>query len=266
MVHRARRALGTKAVGHTGTLDPFATGLLVLLVGRATRLARFLDGQPKTYLATARVGHATETDDATGAPLPGGEWPGADHATIARVVGSFLGAQLQRPPAYSAKHVGGERSYARARRGEAVELAPVPVTVHAIELVGVDDALVTFRIAVSAGTYIRAIARDLGQRLGTGAHLVALRREQIGLLAVDDAVPLDALAPGTPLLPPQAVLGHLPVHEADAAGAADIAQGRSIEAAGYDGAMVAVEHEGRLLAVAEGAGGRLQPRVVLEVA
>ena len=267
MVHRVRRALRTRAVGHTGTLDPFATGLLVVLVGRATRLARFLDGQPKTYLATARLGIATDTDDLTGVPLEGGSGrSGAGADEIGAALAGFRGPHLQRPPAYSAKHVGGERSYALARRGEAVALEPVAVTVHAIDLVSVAGADVTFRVAVSAGTYIRAIARDLGERLGTGAHLVSLRRERIGSLDVRDAVALDAISAETELRPPQAALAHLPVHGVDANGAADVAQGRAVPAPGFDGATVAIECEGRLVAVAEGVGDRLQPRVVLEPA
>ncbi|MBA2627354.1 MAG: tRNA pseudouridine(55) synthase TruB, partial [Gemmatimonadales bacterium] len=231
VVQRVRRNYRERAVGHTGTLDPFATGLLVVLLGRATRLARFVEGQPKTYLAVARLGIRTDTDDATGRELPALAPGGAvDEAAVDDALESLRGPQSQRPPAFSAKHVDGERSYRIARRGELLDLPPVDVTVHRLELIGVNGDLVTFRTTVSAGTYVRAIARDLGERLGTGAHLVALRREAIGELQVTDAVAVDALMPETPVLPALAVLRHLAVCEVDAAGAAAVAHGRPLPA------------------------------------
>ncbi|MFZ5624686.1 MAG: tRNA pseudouridine(55) synthase TruB, partial [Gemmatimonadota bacterium] len=202
VVVRVRRVLGERSVGHTGTLDPFATGLLVVLVGRATRLARFVERRSKTYLATARLGVRTDTDDATGRVIDdAGRAPGTvSRDEVAAALAALTGTCAQRPPAYSAKKVQGERSYRLARRGAAPELAAVEVTVERLELAAFDPPHVTFRAVVSAGTYVRAIGRDLGERLGTGAHLTALRREAIGDLRVEDAVPLDALSPGTPLL------------------------------------------------------------------
>jgi tRNA pseudouridine55 synthase len=170
VVQRVRRALKTRAAGHTGTLDPFATGLLVVLVGRATRLARFVEAQAKTYLATARLGVATDTDDATGAAL--GEPADVSALTEAEVraaLGGLVGPQRQRPPRYSAKHVGGERSYRLARRGEGVDPAETDVTVHRIEVVSFTPPGVAFRVTASAGTYVRALARDLGERADVGA-------------------------------------------------------------------------------------------------
>lgn len=261
--------MGTRAVGHTGTLDPFATGLMVVLVGRATRLARFVEAADKTYLATARLGTATDSDDATGAVISTVEPARLERLSDNEIVAALkdlAGPQLQRPPAYSAKHVGGERSYRRARRGERVELQPVPVTVHRIELLEREGPLVTFRTTVSAGTYIRALARDLGAALGVGAHLTALRREAIGSLRVDDAIPLARLGPETPLLPPAAVLGHLPERELDAEARNEIVHGRPIARQGESGGLVMLLHDRALVALAEPEDQWLRPRVVLETA
>jgi tRNA pseudouridine55 synthase len=268
VVQRVRRTLGLRAVGHTGTLDPFATGLLVLLLGRATRLARFLDRQPKRYLATARLGIRTTTDDLTGEVIArmDGESP-PNEATVLRELSRFAGEQLQRPPQFSAKQVGGERSYRKARRGEGTELEPVPVTVHEIELIEYRWPDLTFRAVVSAGTYIRAIARDLGERLEVGAHLTRLRREAIGSLRVEDAVPLEQVELDA-VIPAHLVLPDLPRVELDEAGRVAVAHGRAVadsRAAGQrGGAEVALIAAGELVAVAQEQNGMLQPRVVLE--
>ncbi|HEX6106703.1 MAG TPA: tRNA pseudouridine(55) synthase TruB [Gemmatimonadales bacterium] len=265
VVTRVRRALRTRAVGHTGTLDPFATGLLVVLVGRATRLARFVEAQPKTYLAAARLGTRTDTDDLTGEVLGEVlERPGIAEAALAEALAGFAGPQRQRPPSYSAKHVGGERSYRLARRGEAVELPEVAVTVHRIELVSYRPPEVSFRATVSAGTYLRAIARDLGERLGVGAHLTALRREAIGPLRVEDAVPLDEVGPSS-VRPVRDVLGHLPAVDLDEREREAVLHGRAVAgAAGRGGgAEVALLAGGELIAVAREVDGWLRPAVVL---
>lgn len=267
VIARVRRALKLRAVGHTGTLDPFATGLLVVLVGRATRLARFVEGEAKSYLATARLGLATDTDDLTGDPVrqaPAGWRPTASE--LARGLAGFLGTHGQRPPPYSAKKVAGRRSYALARRGAAPELAEVDVTVHAIDLVGVEEDRVTFRATVSAGTYLRAIARDLGERLGGAAHLVALRREAIGSLRVEDALALDTIGPATPLLPPQRLLAGWPTRELSAAESVAVGHGRAISGAGGQRGRVLLLHRDCLVAVAESDGEELRPVVVLAAA
>lgn len=265
VVRVVRRAYRTRAVGHTGTLDPFATGLLVLLLGRATRLARFVEAERKTYLATARLGWRTSTDDLTGEPVsPAADATRLDRTAVEHALAGLVGAQYQRPPSYSAKHVGGERAYAMARRGETVELAEVPVTVYAAQPLEVRPPLVVFRVVVSAGTYVRALARDLGERLGVGGHLTALRRERIGELSVDAALPAGALDGAAELLPPQSVLGRFPALELDAAGRADAAHGRVVTGpAELEGAVLLL-HDGRLVAVARAAAGRLHPEVVLE--
>jgi tRNA pseudouridine55 synthase len=233
-VARVRRVFRTRAVGHTGTLDPFATGLLVILLGKATRLARFVEQQAKTYLATAHLGVRTSTDDLTGEVLDGpadGRTGGPSRLEVEAALAGFLGPQRQRPPAFSAKRVDGERSYAKARRGEAVELAEVETVVHAIELVGYRYPELEFRATVSAGTYVRALARDLGERLGVGAHLTSLRREAIGQLRVEQAVPLDQIGPES-LLPPLAVLGHLPRIEVTEEEARALGYGQAVRRSG----------------------------------
>jgi len=262
-----RRARNIRAVGHTGTLDPFATGLLVVLVGRATRLARFVESEAKTYLATARLGRATDTDDLAGLPVreAPADWTPAP-AEIAAGLASFLGPYRQRPPAYSAKKIAGRRSYELARRGAAPELAQVEVTVHAIDLVSIEGDQVTFRATVSAGTYLRAIARDLGERLGGAAHLIALRREAIGSLRAEDAVPLESIGLATELLPPQAVLPGWPVRELSEAELVAVGHGRALGAAGGQAGRLLLVHDGRLAAVAESDGELIRPLVVLEVA
>ncbi len=269
VVARVRRIFGIRAVGHSGTLDPFATGLLVLLLGRATRLARFVEAVPKTYRAVARLGSRTDTDDRTGATLGQPVDPRClDEVAVRAAIAGLAGERRQRPPAYSAKRIGGERSYRLARRGQAVELAEVPVTVHRIELLEWCAPDVAFRATVSAGTYVRALARDLGEALQVGGHLVELRREAIGRLKVEDAVPLERLEPGTPLVPLRIVLGDLPAVALDEAEQAAVRHGRAVAdrwgggGAGPD--PVALLADDDVVAVARREEGRLQPVVVLE--
>jgi tRNA pseudouridine55 synthase len=263
VVARVRRALDTRAVGHTGTLDPFATGLLVVLVGRATRLAQFVEGQSKTYHATLRLGMQTDTDDVSGAPIGGAEpaiWPSEGQVRDALL--ALRGTHWQRPPAYSAKHVNGVRSYRLARRGEAVELPPVEVTVSAVELLAWRAPDAEFRVTVSAGTYIRALARDVGTALGVGGHLVALRRERIGTLHVRDAVPIERVSV-TGLRAPLAVLGHLPQLLLDEGQVADVRHGRPIAGPVELFGTVALVDGDTLVAVADADAGRLRPVMVL---
>jgi len=258
----ARRILRERSIGHTGTLDPFATGLLVLLLGNASRVARFLDGLAKTYLATMRLGVRTTTDDLTGEAVGApqqGSLPGAE--AVADALAGFVGALEQVPPAFSAKKLDGERAYAKARRGEATELPPSTITVHSAELLAVEGPSVTFRVTVSTGTYVRALARDLGDRLGVGAHLTALRRESIGALQVENAVALNDLTAATPLWPLGAVLSHLPSVQVDEAGLVDVGHGRPI--AGTASGPVALFGGGDVIAIAEGDGQWLRPSVVL---
>jgi tRNA pseudouridine55 synthase len=266
VVARVRRVFRERSVGHTGTLDPFATGLLVVLLGRATRLARFLDDRPKTYRATVRLGQGSDTDDATGRLGPWLAGRTVAEAEVRTALAGFVGTYPQRPPAYSAKRVQGERAYALAREGRAPELPPVAVTVHAAELLGYAAPDADIRVTVSAGTYVRALARDLGERLGLPAHCAALRREAIGELRVDDAIPLDALDAGHPLLTPARLLRHLPPCEVSAEEVAALGHGRRIRTGAPVGRCAALA-DGRLIAVGiTGEDGWFQPEVVLEAA
>ncbi|MBA3317357.1 MAG: tRNA pseudouridine(55) synthase TruB [Gemmatimonadales bacterium] len=234
-------------------------------MGRATRLARFVGPQPKTYLATARLGARTDTDDLTGALVEESAVDGLSEEQVFAALASFAGEQRQRAPAYSAKHIGGERSHRLARRGLAVEPPEASVTVHRIEPVGWVSPALTFRATVSAGTYLRSIARDLGTRLGVGGHLTALRREAIGGLRVEDAVTLDRVTRDS-LLPVLQVLRHLPAVELDPEARAAVLHGRAVadgEAAGRSGGVVALLQGSELVAVARAEDGWLKPTVVL---
>lgn len=267
MVARVRRTLNCRAVGHAGTLDPFATGLLVVLVGRATRLARFVERQAKQYRADIALGTATDTDDLMGRVIAERippVWPDEDRVRAA--LHGLAGTYLQRPPPYSARKVRGERAYAIARAGGVPDLAPREVTVHSIELIRWAAPVATIEALVSAGTYIRALARDLGERLDSAAHCSALRRESIGPFQVDDALGPEALSAAQPLLAPLALLGNMPRVELDHEGTAAVAHGRPVPAAAGAGLEAALVADGRLIAVAEGREGWWHPRIVLEAA
>jgi tRNA pseudouridine55 synthase len=200
VVDRMRRVFGERRIGHAGTLDPAATGVLVLLVGRATRLAQFLSGTDKTYDAVVCLGQRTDTGDADGAPIgQPHDGPMPSRADIDRALEDFRGTFLQRPPAFSAKHVGGTRSHQIARSarrtGAAIAESSLPerveVTAHGIEVRGVDGCHVSLRVECSAGFYVRSLADDLGQWLRTGGHLKSLRRTRSGDFGLDRALPLE---------------------------------------------------------------------------
>ena len=259
IVDRARRALRTRRVGHTGTLDPFATGVLVLCVGRATRLARFLAAGDKAYRATVRLGFATTTDDVTGDPL-GEERPVAiADARLGEALAGLVGRFDQVPPTFSARQVGGRRSYELARRGEAVARGATPVTIHALELVARDGHTLELDVRCSAGTYVRALARDLGERLGTGAHLVALRRTRSGAFDIAEAVSGDELRGAAErLIPLSGLLLELPAVRVGDEGRRLVGHGRELGAevvlSGLPPAGVArvrlLDEKGELLALA----------------
>lgn len=194
IVARARRALGMRKIGHAGTLDPFATGLLLLLTGKGTRLLQYVPTEPKVYEATIRFGFATDTDDLTGAPTRTA--PPPDPSLIPAAIERLTGELEQRPPSFSAKHVNGRRAYDVARRGTIPELRPTRVTVHAWTVLGFRGDDLDVRISCGTGTYIRALARDLGEATGSAAHLVALRRTQAGPFHVEDADSYEALSAG----------------------------------------------------------------------
>lgn len=297
VVARARRVLGERRIGHTGTLDPLATGVLPLVVGRATRLARFLDADEKTYVATLKLGIATDTRDALGSalgqPHPG-PWP--DRAEVDAALTAFRGTFRQQPPSFSAKKIGGRRSYELARRAAGgmapADVArplpsPVLVTAHVIDLIEADGDIVRLRVVCSAGFYVRSLAHDLGEALGVGAHLTALRRTACGRATLDGAVPLERIegpdgrsAAIDALIPMDQMLPHLPALALTADAVVRATSGRDVgpsdAASGFLDAMSAVQSgasghvrllgpAGRLVGVAAAARepGLLHPVVVL---
>ena len=280
VVGAARRALSERRIGHAGTLDPFATGLLVLLVGRATRLIPHLPGEPKVYEALIRFGAETDTEDLTGrvtreAPLPSRD-------ALLAALPSLTGAIDQVPPAYSAKRVDGTRAYKRARAGEEVTLKPVPILVHRWEVLaltaapasamtgedcsGIVEARV--RITCGGGTYVRSLARDLARAAGSAAHLVELRRTRSGAFDVLDAQSLEDLREGRAALRPalDALTGY-PREALDAEAVGRVARGIDV-AATVPGAWAALVHADRdvLVALAERDADRWRPRVVMHEA
>ena len=269
----ARRLLGTPRVGHTGTLDPMATGLLLLCVGPATRLVQFLTGLPKDSEASVRLGVSTVTDDAEGdVEATSDSWRELAPGAVDDALDALRGRSWQVPPQFSAKKIGGEAAHYRARRGESVELAPVEVDVLELDLLEWQPPELQLRVRCSAGTYVRALARDLGEALGTGAHLTALRRTAIGDFSVEGALVTEAL--GEPSLverawiSPADALAHLPRVEVRSDDAVRLSQGQVVAAADtgaggppQDG-LVAILKERVLVAVAEREGERLRPRKV----
>ena len=210
VVARARRALGTRKIGHAGTLDPDATGVLVLGVGPATRLLGYLSASDKEYLSTLVLGQSTVTDDAAGETVAWTDARSIRRDAVVEAMGSLTGDILQRPSSVSAIKVAGKRAYDLVRSGEDVELAERPVTVHTFELLDMREeerdghvvAVLDVRVDCSAGTYVRALARDLGAALGVGGHVTTLRRIRSGEFALTDAVPLDDVDADTALLSP----------------------------------------------------------------
>ena len=298
VVARMRRTLGERSIGHTGTLDPAATGVLPLVLGRATRLARFLSADTKSYEAVVRFGFATDTRDAQGSPLgPCHEGPLPARDAIEAQLAAFRGTFLQQPPAYSAKKIGGSaatpwRARGAGRRTEpsrprAPTALPAPstVTVHRLDIVSVEPDGVTLRIDCSAGFYVRALAHDLGDRLGVGAHLAALRRTRSGDCRIEDAVPLavaeadprqaiDRVVPLARMLPQLAPVVLTPEGVRRAAcgrdlGPAEFEEGgrplSDLEQGAVPSVIRLLDSEGRLVGIAEPATARglLHPSVVL---
>ena len=230
VVDRVRRALKTRRAGHTGTLDPFATGVLAVCVGKATRLARFLAGGVKEYRATVRLGFATSTDDATGDPVGPARPVTLNEAQVRAACAALVGDLLQVPPAYSAKRVAGRRLYEMARRGEAVERDASRVTIDAIDVLRFDDDRLEIEVRCSPGTYVRALARDLGESLGVGGHLESLRRTRTGGFDLTRAVSWEELPSvgSERLIPSSRLLGELPAVKVGLQGLAALQHGRDL--------------------------------------
>jgi tRNA pseudouridine55 synthase len=267
IVALARRALGTRRIGHTGTLDPFASGLLLLCAGNATRIAEYLTGMDKRYLATVRLGVATDTDDHTGAVIAESDAAGITADEVEQALQPLRGAVLQVPPRYSAKKREGERAYSAARAGRPVLLDPVQVRVHELVLLSFEPPLARVEVLCSSGTYIRAIARDLGEALGVGGHLTALRRTAVGPHTLDRAISTADLAePETAraaLVPIGEALPHVPVVQLDAGQAAAVRHGRRVRVDGAAEGMVLMQSAGdEAVGIGHVDGGVLQPRKV----
>ena len=263
VVDMVRRALGEQRVGHLGTLDPFAEGLLVVVVGRATRLATFAAGWTKAYEGVIRLGVTTDTDDATGAVLKT-ETVDVTAQQLGAALAQFRGGYEQRPPAYSAVKIAGERAYRRARRGEVVEPAARRVEIETLELVDYTAPDAAFRATVGGGTYLRSLARDVGAALGCGGHLVTLRRTAVGPLRLAEAVAPDAVA-AADLRDAAVLVAHLPRREVTADERDAVVHGRPIARDPVRDARdpVALFAGAELLAVAEVEGEMLKPRVVV---
>ncbi|HLB61411.1 MAG TPA: tRNA pseudouridine(55) synthase TruB [Actinomycetota bacterium] len=259
VVDSVRRALGTRKVGHAGTLDPMATGLLLLGVGRATRLLRFLSELDKTYEGTARLGEETDTLDAEGALVRTAP-VAAERCDVERAARALVGESMQRPPAYSAVKVGGKKLYEAARRGEAVEAEARPIRIEAFNVFGFDGRDVEFRVTCSSGTYVRALVADLGSTLGCGAYLVRLVRTSIGEFALAGAGRPEA--PGDPL-PLEAAVAHLPRLDIDQEEAVAASHGRILGPAGIAGPYGVFGPGDRLIGVYRDRGAHARPLVIL---
>lgn len=259
-VAKVRRARGGMRVGHSGTLDPFATGLLLLALGRATRLIRFVPSEPKVYQAVIAFGTGTDTDDVTGNVVERGPRP--DDAAVVDAIRHLTGSLHQVPPAFSARHVGGRRAYEVARTGNLPELAATSVTVHDWKVEALGDGRLDATITCSSGTYIRSLARDLGRMCGTAAHLAALRRTRIGPYDVRDAVLPDESGE-YPVIPAADALVGLARQVVGGDDVLRLTHGRPV-AVREEGARVAlVDESGALIAVGEREGEWWQPRVVI---
>jgi tRNA pseudouridine55 synthase len=265
VVARLRRIMGTRKIGHAGTLDPMATGVLVCGVGRGTKLLGHLALDTKAYAATIRLGVTTSTDDAEGEVVATADPSAVDEAAVAAAMTALTGAIAQVPSAVSAIKVDGKRAYARVRAGEAVVLAARPVTVSEFRLLVRRGADLDVVVECSSGTYVRALARDLGAALGVGGHLTALRRTRVGPFALEHARTLTELEhdPALSLPLDAAVAVAFPRRELDAVLAADIAHGRPLPAVGLTGTYGVFAPDGRALALVAERGNRARPVVVL---
>jgi tRNA pseudouridine55 synthase len=261
IVDRVRRALGVRRVGHTGTLDPFATGVLPVCVGKATRLVRFLSEGEKVYEATVRLGFATTTDDLTGEPLHPPRAVSVSRSELEAACRGLVGRLRQVPPAFSAKRVEGRRLYELARKGAVVERRAVPVTVYALEVREAAGDHVALLVRCSSGTYIRSLARDLGEALGCGGHLARLRRTRSGGFGFERSVPGEAIgkAARDHLLPLRDCLAELPAVRVTDEGKRALKHGRDLPrgltAAGFPETppperVRLLDEEGELLALA----------------
>lgn len=265
VVARLRRILGERRVGHAGTLDPMATGLLILAVGPATRLIRFAQGRDKTYTGTVLFGVATDSLDADGVEIERAAVPPLDGTIVNAAAATLTGEQRQVPPMVSALHHGGERLYDLARRGEVVERAPRAITVDSFRLSATPDpARWDFVVTCSVGTYVRVLASDLAERLGTLGHLVALRRVASGDHRVEDARTLEDIAedPEASVMAPASFVTHLEHVTLDDDQIRRIRHGQRLRVAARDVEVAALDKSGAFVAVLERRGEDYQPSLV----
>ena len=270
----ARRTIGTGRIGHAGTLDPFASGLLLLMTGWSTRISQYLTGLPKEYDATIRLGIKTDTDDVTGTVVSQNEnWNRLTRTKIIETLNDFEGIISQEPPQYSAKKINGERMYRRARRGEWTDLDPITVKVDSILITDLNLPFISVRIRCSSGTYIRSLAREIGEALDTEAHLTGLRRLSIGKFSVGDSIGALALREGQPpsgheQIPIKSALAHMESIDVgkDAANKlrngvpVDITQGKY-----KDGEAILVSSGGKLVGIHEIDGELMKPKKIVPV-
>ncbi|MQM28914.1 tRNA pseudouridine(55) synthase TruB [Glycomyces albidus] len=284
VVARMRRICGTRKVGHGGTLDPMATGVLIVAVGKATKLLTYVSGLDKSYTATIRLGESTVTDDAEGDVTGYANPQAVTEERIRAGLAAMVGEIDQVPSSVSAVKIDGKRAYKRVREGEAVELKPRRVTIASIEVGSVRPSVsaagedlpvldVDIDVSCSSGTYIRAIARDLGAALGVGGHLTALRRTRIGGFGLDAAATLDVLAErsdaGEPLgalTMGEAAARLMPTRTATAAEAKALSYGKPLDAAGIAGRSAVLDEQGELLAVLVEQGDIAKPETVFAAA
>ncbi len=268
LVSWVRRGTGVRKVGHGGTLDPAATGVLVLCLGPATRLSEYLLGSPKTYVARVHFGIESNTYDAEGEIVARNPRP-ISREQVETALAGFRGEIAQVPPLYSAIKRGGRKLYELARAGQMVELAPRAVTIHRLELLAWEPPIATLEVVCSAGTYIRSLAHDLGRAVGVGAHLAALERTVSGRFRAEEAVPWEQLAAAMTdgswrqyLLPPDLALADHPAMYLDAAGLDEVRHGRRVPVAAdmVDASLArAYDPEGRFVAVLGRRGDWWQP-------
>ena len=276
VVNRARRILQEKQIGHTGTLDPLATGVLVLCIGKATKIVRYLETDDKEYTAEMKLGITTDTQDAEGKVLETREYAPPTVGQLHDAMSAFQGNIQQRPPAFSALKVNGVPSYRMARKGTLPEHEKRPVTVHAIRLVEYIDPTVRFTVHCSKGTYVRTLCADIGERLGMGAHLTSLIRTRAGRFRLGQALTLEQIAERTAagqaeqsLITLNAAVSGFPALTVDDSDAKRIAHGNAVSApAGFapddlKGPVRVLGDDGRLIALVRPGEGLLMPEVVL---
>lgn len=265
VVNHVQRLARPHKVGHAGTLDPMATGVLVVCVGQATRLNPFVQQLPKSYHAAFQLGRRSDTEDIEGEVIELGNPPHPSVERVREVVSHFHGEVMQRPPAFSAVKVKGQRAYARARRGEQVNLEPRPVRIHHMELLSYEYPTFELQVTCGSGTYIRSLGRDLAESLGSAAVMSGLQRTAVGPLSVEEAVPLEEITAetvGGQLLPAALAVQHLPQVQVSAEAVRQLGHGRLIHGALPPGCELgaAIDAMGDLVAlVSAPAKGRLKP-------